>query len=47
VPVSQLREVVVLEHDWQALLEDGARMGADALAQTEAALQFDDPINIQ
>ena len=40
-----LREALVIDDDWAALLADGA--GEDALAAREAELQFDDPINIQ
>jgi len=41
----ELRETIVLEEDWRALLADGA--SEDELAAREATLQFDDPINIQ
>jgi fatty-acyl-CoA synthase len=43
----QLREALVLEDDWKRLLDGGARVGEGALAEREASLQFDDPINIQ
>jgi len=43
----QLREAVVLEDGWDALMRDGATIADAALANVEAALQADDPINIQ
>ena len=43
----ELREALVLEDGWAALLRDAERVGADELAAREAELQFDDPINIQ
>jgi fatty-acyl-CoA synthase len=43
-----LREALVLEDDWQALvLGDADRVPESDLAELEATLQFDDPINIQ
>jgi fatty-acyl-CoA synthase len=42
-----LREALVLEDGWEALLRDGARTTDDSLRELEAVLQFDDPINIQ
>src|SRR5258708_18774139 len=42
-----LREALVLEDGWEALLRDAERVGEDELASREAELQFDDPINIQ
>jgi fatty-acyl-CoA synthase len=43
----ELREAIVLESDWEALLADGRRVGDAELAARESELQFDDPINIQ
>jgi fatty-acyl-CoA synthase len=43
----ELRESVVLEEGWEDLLADSERVGRATLAECEAALQFDDPINIQ
>ena len=43
----ELREALVLEDGWEALLRDADTVGPDALAEREASLQFDDPINIQ
>jgi fatty-acyl-CoA synthase len=43
----ELREAMVLEDGWQALLRDAGRVSPDELADREAELQFDDPINIQ
>ena len=42
-----LREALVLEHAWEGLMRDGAAHPASELERSEAALQFDDPINIQ
>ncbi|HEV2358330.1 MAG TPA: AMP-binding protein [bacterium] len=42
-----LREALVLEESWETLLRDADRVPAARLAEAEAALQFDDPINIQ
>jgi fatty-acyl-CoA synthase len=42
-----LREALVLEDGWEALLRDAGSVSAEALAEREASLQFDDPINIQ
>ena len=42
-----LREALVLEDDWDRLLADGDHVGADALAEREALLDVDDPVNIQ
>ncbi|GAC1315727.1 MAG: AMP-binding protein [Thermoleophilaceae bacterium] len=44
---NALREVIVLENDWEALLDEGSRLGGEDLIERESALQFDDPINIQ
>jgi fatty-acyl-CoA synthase len=42
-----LRESIVLDTDWQALLDDGKRVASDDLESLERSLQFDDAINIQ
>jgi fatty-acyl-CoA synthase len=42
-----LREALVLEDGWEALLRDSARVSEEQLAEREALLQFDDAINIQ
>jgi fatty-acyl-CoA synthase len=42
-----LREALVLENGWEALLRDAALVSEDDLARRETELQFDDPINIQ
>ena len=42
-----LRHALVLEDDWAALLAGGAAISSEELWAREAALQFDDPINIQ
>ncbi|HYM71242.1 MAG TPA: AMP-binding protein [bacterium] len=43
----QLRESLVLEDGWEALLRDADRVSDADLERLEARLQFDDPINIQ
>ncbi|MBI3964411.1 MAG: AMP-binding protein, partial [Chloroflexi bacterium] len=43
----ELREAIVFESDWQALLASGSRIPEADLDEREAALQFDDPVNIQ
>ena len=43
----ELREALVLEQDWEALLAGAQRVSEEELAEREASLQFDDPINIQ
>ena len=43
----QHRETIVLEEDWQALLDDGRRHGPAALDERERTLDPDEPINIQ
>ena len=40
-------DTIVLEDDWDAFLAEGARVADAELAEREATLQFDDPINIQ
>ena len=42
-----LEETLVLEDDWDALLDSGARIDELMLAEREAELHPDDPINIQ
>jgi fatty-acyl-CoA synthase len=42
-----LREALVLEDGWEALLRDADRVSDEQLAERESKLQFDDPINIQ
>jgi fatty-acyl-CoA synthase len=43
----ELREALVLESGWDALLRDAEQVSEDELAGREAELQFDEPINIQ
>jgi fatty-acyl-CoA synthase len=44
----ELKEALVLEDGWEALLRDGRGVGLDdRLIEVETTLQFDDPINIQ
>ncbi len=43
----ELREALVLEDGWEALIRDASKTPAEDLLEREASLQFDDPINIQ
>jgi fatty-acyl-CoA synthase len=43
----ELRESLVLEEGWDALLAGATKVPEAELAELEATLQFDDPINIQ
>jgi fatty-acyl-CoA synthase len=43
----QLRDVFVLDTDWESLLDAGHGVAEETLHEIEARLQFDDPINIQ
>ena len=43
----ELRETVVIDSGWQALLDRASGASDALLAEREAGLQFDDPINIQ
>ena len=43
----KLREALVIEEGWDALVRDAAKVSEDELREVEASLQFDDPINIQ
>jgi fatty-acyl-CoA synthase len=42
-----VRETIVFEDDWDKLVAAGASVTAERLAEREATLSFDDPINIQ
>jgi fatty-acyl-CoA synthase len=42
-----LRQTIVLDDEWPALLAQADRVPSDELAALEASLQFDEPINIQ
>ncbi len=44
---DSLARVVVLDHDWDALLAHADQTSDESLAAREAVLQFDDAINIQ
>jgi fatty-acyl-CoA synthase len=44
---SDLRQSIVLDDQWDALLADAQQVPADELESIEQSLQFDDPINIQ
>src|SRR5437588_3802560 len=43
----ELKEAVVLEDGWDALLADSKKLSETELNELEGTLQFDDPINIQ
>jgi fatty-acyl-CoA synthase len=45
--LPSLRVALVLDDDWTLLLDSGAKVSERTLADREASLQFDDPINIQ
>ena len=45
--LPDLRQVLVLDDEWEALLEASQDVAPEALSEREALLQFDDPINIQ
>ena len=45
--LPDLAQTLVLDDEWDALLEAGKHVSPDALAEHEAQLQFDDPINSQ
>jgi len=42
-----LKQIVILDRDWQALIEAGKRITSGEIDAIESSLQFDDPINIQ
>ncbi|MCT4586224.1 MAG: AMP-binding protein [Carboxylicivirga sp.] len=42
-----LKNIVVIDHDWQSLLDAGKKVSTEQLEELEQTLQFDDPINIQ
>jgi fatty-acyl-CoA synthase len=43
----ELRQRLVIDDEWQALLDDARATSSDELDALERSLQFDDPINIQ
>ena len=43
----ELRESLVLDESWDSLLREGAAVSQTNLADREATIQFDEPINIQ
>ncbi|HEX3722364.1 MAG TPA: AMP-binding protein [Nitrolancea sp.] len=45
--LPELRQVLVLDDEWDALLEASQDVSPEELSEREASLQFDDPINIQ
>ena len=44
---NDLRKVILLESDWDQLIEQGSSISRESLQTREAQLHFDDPINIQ
>ncbi|MCU4155792.1 AMP-binding protein [Carboxylicivirga sp. A043] len=42
-----LKNIIVIDHDWQAMLDTGKKIATEQLTKLENSLQFDDPINIQ
>jgi len=45
--LPDLKQILVLDDDWDGLLADAARVRDAELSEREAGLQFDDAINIQ
>lgn len=45
--LPDLRLTLVLDHDWEMLVQAGAHVSLRVLEEREKALSFDDPINIQ
>jgi fatty-acyl-CoA synthase len=45
--LPDLRVTLVLEYDWEMLIQAGAHVSLRVLEEREKALSFDDPINIQ
>ena len=41
------KQTVIIEQDWEAFLQSGHNISDQQLAEREASLQFDDPVNIQ
>lgn len=41
------KQTVIIEHDWERFLKAGDTVSNEQLAEREASLQFDDPVNIQ
>jgi len=42
-----LKQIIVIDHDWQSLIEAGNSVDNEKLTEIENSLQFDEPINIQ
>ncbi|MGA7669410.1 MAG: AMP-binding protein [Nitrolancea sp.] len=45
--LPDLKQILVLDDEWDALLADATRVSEEELAERESLLQFDDAINIQ
>ena len=43
----KLKHVLVIDHDWDTLIDAGKKVSTETLLEIESELQFDDPINIQ
>lgn len=41
------KQTVIIDRDWEAFLSTASQVSATQLAEREASLQFDDPVNIQ
>lgn len=41
------KQTVIIDHEWEAFLQSGNSVSDAQLAEREATLQFDDPVNIQ
>lgn len=42
-----LKHIVVIEHDWKHMINEGQKISNEEVAEISAGLQFDDAINIQ
>jgi fatty-acyl-CoA synthase len=42
-----LKHIVVIEHDWKAMIDAGKKVSNETLLEIEQGLQFDEAINIQ
>ncbi len=42
-----LKDILVIDHDWQKLIDEGRAISDDQIEAIEADLEFDEPINIQ
>lgn len=43
----ELKKVLIIDYDWQKLIDAGKAISDESLDEVEKSLQFDDPVNIQ